>query len=387
MTRATEFEESVKSRDAELEALATAKKIIEEATDGATEIVYDAAAAASFVQLDSKSGFQVRVDQTNRRVVDLLQKLAADQKSPALFQLVQAIKSAVRISARVGDDPFAKVKGLIREMIDRLLAEANADANHKAFCDEEMAQTKTKKEDLEDTIDKLRTKIDKMNADIARLKDEVKTLQAELAALAKAQAEMDKNRAEEHEEYLRVKKELEEGIEGLGMALKILRDYYAEKGEDEAALLQAPHQKATGAASGIIGLLEVAESDFTKSLADATTTEETAQQEYEDMTKENEIAKVTKEQDVKYKTKEYKGLEKAVAEAQGDLANTETEYKAVLDYWEKLKDQCIAKPETYEMRKARRDSELAGLKEALEILSSDDALIQTGSRKVFLHRA
>merc|ERR1719265_2600108 len=82
MTRATEFEESVKSRDAELEALATAKKIIEEATSGATEIVYDAAAAASFVQLDSKSGFQVRVDQTNRRVVDLLQKLAADQKSP-----------------------------------------------------------------------------------------------------------------------------------------------------------------------------------------------------------------------------------------------------------------------------------------------------------------
>merc|ERR1719238_1875344 len=95
------------------------------------------------------------------------------------------------------------------------------------------------------------------------------------------------------------------------------------------------------------------------------------------MTKENQIAKVTKEQDIKYKTKEYKGLEKAVSEAQGDLANAETEYKAVTDYYEKLKDQCIAKPETYEERKRRREAEIAGLKEALEILEGEAvALLQ-----------
>ena len=38
------------------------------------------------------------------------------------------------------------------------------------------------------------------------------------------------------------------------MALKVLRDYYAEK---EEALIQAKHDKATGAATGIIGMLEV----------------------------------------------------------------------------------------------------------------------------------
>lgn len=42
--------------------------------------------------------------------------------------------------------------------------------------------------------------------------------------------------------------------------------------------------------------------------------------------------------DIKYKTKEYKGLEKAVSEAQSDLENAETEYKAVMEYFEKLKD-------------------------------------------------
>merc|ERR1719261_314634 len=157
-----------------------------------------------------------------------------------------------------------------------------------------------------------------MTAEITKLKEEVATLQAELAAIAKAQAEMDKLRQEEHDEYVRVKKELEDGIEGITMALKVLRDYYAKEGD--------AHGKASGAGGGIIGLLEVAESDFTKNLQDVETEEENAANEYDRITKENEIAKVTKSQDVKYKTKEYKGLEKSVAEATGDLEAAETEH-------------------------------------------------------------
>jgi len=388
MTKAQVFETATKSRNEELKALAEAKKIITEATDGGTEIVYGM--AASFLQLGSQSQLKTSVDLANMEVVNLVKKLAETHKSPALFQLAQAIRSVIRMGARSGDDPFAKVKGLIKEMIERLLKEAADDANHKAFCDHEMAETKTKKEDLEDTISDLNTKIDKMNADINRLKEEVATLQQELAALAKAQAEMDALRQKEHEEFLRVKKELEEGVEGLGMALKVLREYYAEKGEGEAALVQQPvgpseHTKAVGAASGIIGLLEVCEADFTRSLADATTEEETAQQQYDDQTKENQIAKVTKEQDVKYKTKEYKGLEKAVADATSDLQTAETEYKAVMEYWKSLQDQCVAKAEPYEERVRRREAEIAGLKEALQILEGEAvALLQTTHRHHFL---
>merc|ERR1719450_394004 len=240
-------------------------------------------------------------------------------------------------------------------MIERLIKEAEAEASHKAWCDEEMAETKEKKEDLEANIEKYTVKIDKMTADIATLKEEVKKLQEELAALAKSEAEMDKMREEQHAEFVRVKKELEEGIEGLGMALKVLRDYYAKK--DDA------HGKASGAGGGIIGLLEVAESDFTKNLADITEEEDSAQSEYDRIKKENAITRTTKEQDVKYKTKEYKGLEKAVAEAKADLSSAETENAAVLEYMDKLKEQCIAKPMPYAERKARREKEIAGLKE------------------------
>merc|ERR1719409_1091381 len=68
MTKASDFEAAVKSRDAELEALTTAKKIIAEATAGATEEVYDASAASSFLQMSSESRVKVAGD----KVVDLL---------------------------------------------------------------------------------------------------------------------------------------------------------------------------------------------------------------------------------------------------------------------------------------------------------------------------
>merc|ERR1719197_171292 len=107
-----------------------------------------------------------------------------------------------------------------------------------------------------------------------------------------------------------------------------------------------------------------------------TADEEAAVAEYEKITKENEILKVTKEQDVKYKTKESKELDTAVAEATSDRDGTNTELQAVLDYYEKLKEECIAKPEPYEERKKRREAEIAGLKEALAILEGEAVLLQ-----------
>merc|ERR1719498_2155939 len=96
----------------------------------------------------------------------------------------------------MGEDPFAKIKGLISEMIEKLEADAAKEASHKAFCDKEMAETKAKKEEKESDLDTLSTKIDKATAKIAKLKEEIATLQEELAAIAKAQAEADEIRAD-----------------------------------------------------------------------------------------------------------------------------------------------------------------------------------------------
>merc|ERR1719335_95456 len=126
----------------------------------------------------------------------MVKRLAEQQHSSALAQLASKISATIRYSASTGDDPFAKVKGLIVEMIDKLMKEAAAEASHKAYCDEEISETKAKKDELSADIDKLTTKIDEFSAKSADLKAQVKELQAELATLEETQAEMDKVRAD-----------------------------------------------------------------------------------------------------------------------------------------------------------------------------------------------
>merc|ERR1719356_101136 len=359
LTKAQDYEAETKSRGEELTAIATAKKTIEETTAGAADLSYGLN-QVSFLQQHSQSrGFEV---------VRFLRELSQKKHFPALAQLSMRMDAAIRAST---GDPFAKVKGLIQDMIETLEKEAEADATEKAYCDKELAETNAKKDAKTTEIKKLSTKIDQMTSRSEQLKGEVAELEKSLSALAKAQAEMDKIRLEEKDEYTKAKAEMEAGIKGVQLALKVLRDYYAK---DKA------HASDEGGGGGVIGLLEVCESDFSNGLIEMTSTEDAAQAAYDKQTKENEIEKVTKEQDVKYKTEEAAGLDKATAEATSDKSGVQEELDAVLEYLKGIEERCIAKPETYEERVRRREAELAGLKEALSILENETSFLQLKKR-------
>jgi len=362
MSAAEEFELSTKSRGEELGALAQAKKVIQETTGGAAGQTYFN--QVSFMQLSSS------VDLAKVEAVRHVRDLARKSNSPALAQLASRMSSAMKLGAAAGEDPFAKVKGLITDMISTLESEAEADASQKAYCDKEMSETTAKKDELTTESDSLSTKINQDKAASAKLKEEVATLQNELAKMAKAKAEADQLRATEKAAFEKNSAELSQGIKGVQMALKVLKDYYAK---------DASHGSAGGAGSGIIGLLEVCESDFTKGLSEMTAEEETAAAEYEAYCKEDEIATVQKSQDVKYKTKEAAGLDKAVAELSTDLASVTDELGAVTSALDKLKEMCVAKAEPYAERKAKREAEIAGLKDALAILEGESVLLQESS--------
>merc|ERR1711920_572109 len=113
----------------------------------------------------------------------------------------------------------------IRDMIEKLESEQGAEASLKAYCDQEQSESQNKKEAKEAEIEKLTTRIDTMSARSATLKEQVAQLQKELSALATAQAEMDKLREEEKATYETAKADLELGIEGVKLALKILTEY------------------------------------------------------------------------------------------------------------------------------------------------------------------
>merc|ERR1719379_3121022 len=113
--------------------------------------------------------------------------------------------STIRHSRSSGRDPFSKVQGLIKNMIESLEEDAQADASHKAYCDKEIAQSNEQKAEKTSTVDKLKAKMDKMMSKSAMLKDEVASLQKELAALASTQAEMNSIRSKEKSTYTKAK--------------------------------------------------------------------------------------------------------------------------------------------------------------------------------------
>jgi len=380
-----DHEMTVKARAEELKVIAEAKKILMETTSGASDQTY------SLFQVTVKSKLQTRSDLAHAEVVVLVKRLARETHSAALAQLASRVTAVLQYGAANGDDPFNKVKGLIQDMITQLEEEAKEEAAEKAYCDEQLSKTKAKKDELDDDLEKLTVKIDQSTSKTAKLKEEVQELESELAALTKLQAEMDKIRQETHADYVKARDELERGLKGVRMALSKLREYYGgasllQDGSQLAALMQQPapppaHKKSTGAGQGIISILEVCETDFAENLAKENAQEEDAQAEYDKTTQENKVGKTLKEQDVKFKTQEIKALGKALTELSADKESAGSEHAAVMEYYEKIKERCIAKPETYEERKKRREKEIAGLQEALSILENETAFMQRKSHR------
>jgi hypothetical protein len=397
MTTAADHQATVAARTAELKVIAQAKSLLLSSTSGAVSQTYSLLQEGSATLADSQ--MHTRADLANAEVINMVKKLAREHHSSALAQLASRISAVLRFGRGAGQDPFTKVKGLIQDMIMKLENEAQSEATEKAYCDEQMAKTEEKKTELDFDIAKLTSKIDVAAARSTSLKGEVKELQGELAALARLQAEMDKVRAESHANYVQAKSDLEAGLEGVRKALGMLRDYYGsaassmlQSSTEFGDIMEQPakpeiHEKSTGAGSSITGILEVVESDFAKNLATEETVEADAAADYEKTTQENAVSKTIKIQDVKYKTQEFMSLDKTISELSADRSSAAAELAAVMEYYGKIKERCIAKPETYEKRQERRQSEIAGLKEALAILEDETALVQRkarGRRGLFL---
>jgi len=381
LVTAKDHEASVAARAEELKVIGEAKKIIQESTGGAAE--------QSFLQLSSSASAKARA--TGQKVVSLVKRLAQKHHSSALAQLASRIAAEMRYGS--GEDPFAKIRGLISDMITKLEKEADEEATEKAYCDEEMGKTETKKGELEDEVAKTTATIDQAVSKSADLKEQVKELELELGQITKEQAEMDKIRQEAHADYVKAKADLELGLNGVRKALQLLRDYYQSKDEeasfvqtDDSNFMQQPaapvmHSKSGGAGSGIIGILEICESDFATGLAKEEAEESDAQAEYDKVSQENKVNVAAKNEDVKFKTQEIKSLETTIAEVSADREGSNTELSAVLEYYSKLQERCVAKPETYEERVQRRKAEVEGLKQALAVLEDETAFVQRRSRK------
>merc|ERR1712224_758349 len=209
--------------------------------------------------------------------------------------------------------------------------------------------------------------------------------ESEVAEIDKAQAEATEIRTTEHEDYLVASKDFKDSAEAVAKAIEVLKNFYEGSFIQLSAKtnLKSQQPEFGGAKSDIahtiISVLEMSEEDFTTLLAETEAAEDEAAKAYKALTDENRVSKVTKETEAKGKASEVKSLTVQLEHSKEDHAATSTELDAVLAYIDKLKPQCEEKAMSYADKKAAREAEIAGLKEALEILSGT-GLIQSSHR-------
>jgi len=297
------------------------------------------------------------------KAVDYVHSLSRKQHAPLLAQLAANMAAVMRENSYSEEDKFAKVKDMIRDMIVKLEAEQKKTADKIAYCNKEMAETKASEKEIKDQLDAVTTELDQMTSRSEKLTEDVAMLETALKDIQASQVEMDKLRKEEKAVYTKQRANLEQGVEGVKLALQVLKEYYEKAGE-------------SGSATGIIEMLELVESDFSKSLAEIISVEESAAATYESETKENAVEKATKAGDSKFKSKEIVRLADSISGRKSDLTGIKDQHKAVMDYLSKLKEDCVVKAPSYAEKKAKRDAEIAGLKEAQRILEEEAAFVQ-----------
>ena len=353
-TKATEWAARQKQASEETAAIQKAKDILSEGVK-----VFLQTSSRTRLQSETEASLDAR-----SQVVSILKKLARTENSYALAQLASQARS----------DPFGKIRGLIEEMIAKLVAEAAEEADQKSFCDEELSESKAKQADLSGKLDKTSARISKAEAGKAKLLEEIKVLETEISEMDAGQAEATKVRQEEHEEYLKASKDFKDSAAAVAKAIDVLNEYYSSAAFVQVAAKQ-PDASFGGSkgdvGSTIVSVLEVAESDFTSLLAESEADESAAQEAYDKLTQENAVTKATKTGDIKAKTSEVKQIEVALGNYKENKATVTEELDAVLAYLDKLKPQCETKVVSYADKKAKREQEIAGLKEALTILSGE----------------
>merc|ERR1719335_418841 len=191
-SKAVEYEETMKSGKDEVAAIEKASTILSEGVTAFVEVksrTHRASAKARFSSDDEDESDEQAAARV--KVVNIFKSLSQNRHSFVFAQLAEMAAS----------DPFAKIKGLINDMIEQLLKEAQEEATHEAFCQEEMGKSKKSQEDKQMKLDKFTARVDEATSKVAELTEAIKTLEAEVAEIDKATAEATKIRTSEHEEF------------------------------------------------------------------------------------------------------------------------------------------------------------------------------------------
>merc|ERR1719152_653112 len=164
--------------------------------------------------------------------------------------------------------------------------------------------------------------------------------------------------------------------------MAVLKDFYAKAAEatafaqqpaaDAPETFDKPYQGMGAEGGGVVGILEVILTDFTRLESETSTSEAEEADAYKTFMFESKKDKALKENESRLKSGTKTDKESALQQANANLKVTQDQLDKALAYYEKLKPQCVDSGITYEERVKRREEEIVSLQEALKILQGTD---------------
>jgi hypothetical protein len=307
-------------------------------------------------------------------LVEHIRTGGAKLQSSALAQVNRALAQG---------DPFIKVRGLITDLIAQLTAEKDAEATSKSLCDTSMAAAIGERDRKQSQIETLRSSIELTNSTIFELAADLVTLDEEIAAAHKAVRELTELRTAEGKENNLTIEEANQGAQAVREAIAALENFYGpsflEKGPDRHGdrvsdvapeTFEGNYTGKVSESKGVLGLLAIIASDFERTSQTTVQAEKDAQSAFE--AQKGTLQTDISDRNLLKTTKEGQKAEKnaELTQHQDDLLDAVKLHADALEELEKWKASCVDASESYEERRLRREKEIEGLKEAMEILNN-----------------
>jgi hypothetical protein len=307
---------------------------------------------------------------------------------------------------------FSKILAQIDGMMKVLGEEQKTDDETKTFCEKEISTKDAEQADTVEAIAQSTAAIEEMTEESATLASEIAGLEKEIKDLDKAVAEATETRKEEHAEFLTFQTENNAAVQLIDKAKNALNKFYrpnlykeapkrelteeekilAASGRSDMIATVAPevfaqvrskddvapppppatwdaYQKKDGKSNGVMALMDMLMKELQDGITEAEHEEETAQKDYERLMSDSQASRAKMVEGITAKEAAKAELDSNIVATKDKKASQETDLANVKQYLVELHAQCDFIVENYDMRKAARENEVEGLKNAKSVLS------------------
>lgn len=393
--RAGAYDQRSAMRADEIKALSEALTILQDRVQNKDE----AANERAFIQKSQKPATEEKkapsfLQTARKEVKNLLERargqtLSVEVRKEKVLGLLRTegkrLSSTVLISLamKVQGDPFVKVKKLIQELIERLIAESTAEATKKGFCDLELSKAEKNRNHRWADVQRLSAELAALEAKQDELEEEISDLTESLTELNQNLKDATRLRAESKEENLQTLKDAKEGLAAVSEALLVLKVFYKESAKAKVFLQASPvDEDDPGAASGaykgaqqkanaVLGLLEVIVSDFERTIKNTSAEEAKESAEFIQFDRTSKADIGGKDTKKELDNQDLETTKTTIKEKMKDMQSNMDLCDKALEELEELKPVCIDTGMSYEERVEKREEEIEALKKSLCILDTE----------------